>query len=547
MFRIRNRPSSSIRVSQVLISAAGGPALAAGAGALAVLALPPFSLLLALPVGFSILFWLLQGSQAKGAFGLGYAFGFGYFGFGASWIAESFYVDAERFGWMAVPAVAGLSAGLALFPALATVVFRTLGQKGLSSAVAFAACWTGAEWLRGHILTGFPWNLSAYALADWAALRQPAAWVGSYGLSFLAVLAATLPAVILTRQPRAQQVTALVAWIALAGGIWGGGQLRLAREQPEAPGVALRIVQGNVPQKDKWDPALRAEFIQRYLDLSSRPGAFDVLLWPETAFPGYLDENPAILSEIALRLPESGVLLTGSPDREVVDGQTLYRNAIFAVDAAGRVLTSYAKHHLVPFGEYVPFDGWLPIERLTEGRGDFAPGPGPSTIAIETAPMVGVAICYEIIFPGHVVDDETRPDWIFNATNDAWFGTSIGPWQHLASARMRAVEEGLPVVRAANTGISAVIDAYGRTEAQLDLKQTGTVDAGLPPALPRTLYGWLGDFTVPPLVIVAWLLAARSGGENPRAQRRRQKRAISIVRYPTTAARPQSVHTDYIG
>lgn len=526
MFRIRNWPALSARVAQVLNSAAGGLALAAGAGAVAVLALPPFSLLLALPVGFSILFWLLQGSQTKGAFGLGYAFGFGYFGFGVSWIAESFYVDAERFGWMAVPAVAGLSAGLALFPALATVGFRTLGQKGLSSAVAFATCWTGAEWLRGHILTGFPWNLSAYALADWVALRQPAAWVGSYGLSFLAVLAATLPAVILTRQPRAQQVTALVAWIALVGGIWGGGQLRLAREQPEAPGVALRIVQGNVPQKDKWDPALRAEFIQRYLDLSSRPGAFDVLLWPETAFPGYLDENPAILPEIALRLPASGVLLTGSPDREVVNGQTLYRNAIFAVDAAGRLLTSYAKHHLVPFGEYVPFRGWLPIERLTEGRGDFAPGPGPSTIAIGTAPMVGAAICYEIIFPGHIVDDETRPGWIFNATNDAWFGKSIGPWQHLASARMRAVEEGLPVVRAANTGISAVIDAYGRTEAQLDLKQTGTVDAGLPPALPRTLYGWGGDFTVPPLVIVAWLLAVSLGVKAPEHNVGDKKRSV---------------------
>ena len=483
-------------------------ALAAAAGSVAVLALPPFSVLIALPVAFSVLYGLLQGRRTSVAFALGYAFGLGYFAFGISWIAESFYVEAERFGWLALPAVAGLSAGLAIFPAVAAAAFGASGLNGLVGVVAFAAFWTGAEWLRGHVLTGFPWNLAAYSVADWPALRQPAAWVGSYGLSFLAVLAAALPAVILGRQRPAKRLGALAALVALIGGAWMAGQARMAATAPQAAGVPLRIVQGNVPQKAKWDPARRTEFVQRYLDLSSRPGDFEVLLWPETAFPGYLDESPEALESIARRLPESGVLLAGSPDREVADGRTIYHNAIFAVDAEGRVLTEYKKHHLVPFGEYVPLSGWLPIERLTEGLGDIAPGPGPRTLAIGAAPLVGVAICYEAIFPGHAVDDTIRPDWIFNATNDAWFGTSIGPWQHLASARMRAVEEGLPMVRAANTGISAVIDAYGQSQAQLGLGETGVLDAPLPPALPRTLYAWAGDLLLLPLVLVAWLLAA---------------------------------------
>ncbi|MBM9595110.1 apolipoprotein N-acyltransferase [Roseitranquillus sediminis] len=485
-----------------------GAALTAAAGALAVLALPPYSILLALPVAFSALYALLQGRRPAAAFALGYGFGLGYFGIGISWIAESFFIDAERFGWLAVPAVASLAAGLAIFPGLAAAVFTAFRVRGLFGAATFAACWMGAEWLRGHVLTGFPWNLAGYALADWDALRQPAAWIGSYGLSFLAVFAATIPVVMFGDRTRIGRLVPAAAFVVLVVGAWIAGQARLAAPAPAPPGVALRIVQGNVPQEDKWNAARRAEFVRRYLELSGRPGSFGVLLWPETAFPGYLDESPEALASIAARLPEGGVLLTGSPDREQVGGRTLYHNAIFAIDAGGRILAEYAKHHLVPFGEYVPFRGWLPIERLTEGLGDFASGPGPRTLAVGMAPLVGAAICYEAIFPGHVVDDAIRPDWIFNATNDAWFGSSMGPWQHLASARMRAVEEGLPMVRAANTGISAVIDALGRTQAQLGLGETGILDAPLPPALPRTLYAWAGDLTLPPLVLAALALAA---------------------------------------
>ena len=445
------------------------------------------------------------------SFALGWMFGIAHFALGLWWITESFMVEAETFGWLAIPAVTGLAALLSVFPALACALFARFRVQGPVAAVAFAACWTGAEWLRGHVLTGFPWNLAGYALADHAALRQPAALVGSYGLSFLTVLAGVLPAVALCGRGRDR----IVPFVALAGllcGIWTFGALRLAGPEPARTAVQVRIVQGNVAQQDKWDPAQRAEIVARYLDLSARPGSPDLILWPETAYPGFLDEDTDAQRRLAKTLPPDTILLTGVLDRASDGAQTVYYNTVQAYSGGRGPVTSYAKHHLVPFGEYVPFRRWLPFERIVESLGEIVPGPGPRTLALPGLPLVGVAICYEIIFPGHVVDDAIRPDWIFNATNDAWFGTSLGPEQHLASARMRAVEEGLPVIRAANTGISAVIDAKGRMLARLDMQKAGIIDAALPAPLPRTLYARVEDWTVPPLMALAWLLATLPRG-----------------------------------
>ena len=495
------------------------------AGGLTVLTLPPFSLLIALPAAFSGLFLVLRHVSTGRAFLVGWAFGLGQFGFGISWIAESFYVDAERFGVLALPAVAGLSAGLALFPAMAAALFALLAQRrpigGVAASLLLATCWVAAEWLRGHVLTGFPWNLAAYALVDYAAPRQPAAWVGSYGLSFLTVLVGALPGASLSAAPRHRSAILLLCASAVLGA-WSAGALRLETEV-SSPGVDLRVVQGNVPQREKWAPGNREATLERYLELSSRPGNVDVLLWPETAFPGFLDEDAAARARIAATLPERTLLLTGVPDREQGNAGTNYFNTVQAYDSSGEILTGYAKHHLVPFGEYVPLRGWLPIERLTEGLGDFTPGPGPRTLALPGAPPVAIAICYEIIFPGHVVDDLSRPGWIFNATNDAWFGTSIGPVQHLASARMRAVEEGLPVVRAANTGISAVIDANGDVVARLDTGETGVIDAGLPGTRRPTLYARFGDWTLLALILACWALgwAVGAAGLRPDSEKSR--------------------------
>ncbi|GGL58654.1 apolipoprotein N-acyltransferase [Wenxinia marina] len=488
--------------------------VACAAGGLAVLTLPPFSILLLVPVAYATLLVLLRHLSVAKAALVGWAFGLGQFGFGLSWIAESFYVDAERFAALAIPAVAVLSAGLAIFPAIAAALFAGVAQRraigGVLACLLFATCWTTAEWLRGHLLTGFPWNLAGYALVEYAALRQPAAWVGSYGLSFLVVLAGTLPAAAFLARGRHRWDIPLLG-VGIVVVAWNAGTARLQLETPGPSGVDLRIVQGNVPQQEKWAPENREATLTRYLELSTRPGPVDILLWPETAFPGFLDEDVEARSRIAAAIPAGALLLTGVPDRVSMDGGTSYFNSVQAYDQSGEFLTGYAKHHLVPFGEYMPFRGWLPIDRLTQGLGDFTPGPGPRTLALPGVPLVAVAICYEIIFPGHVVDDLFRPDWIFNATNDAWFGTSIGPEQHLASARMRAVEEGLPIVRAANTGISAVIDANGDLAARLGTGETGVIGAALPFAHPPTLYARFGDWTLLALIFATWAVGLAAG------------------------------------
>ena len=497
-FRFRNRRG-------VLAGTAKYVAIVA-AGVLAVLALPPFSFLPAL-AAFSALYTLSAAQGFRSGFLGGYLFGAGFFAVGLSWISESFFVEADRFGWMAVLAVLGLSAFLALFPAAACGAFGMSKEKGFPSAVLFAACWTGLEWLRGHLLTGFPWNLAGYAFADYAPLRQAAAYVGAYGLSFLVVLLAALAAVAVTARTRRDRMAAISSLAALAVVAFGAGQIRLMQAEPNASGPTVRVVQANVPQRLKWDPAYREEIVRRYLELSQRPGDFDLLLWPETAFPGYLEESPAVLDAMASTLPRDAFLLTGSPDREQRGGETAYRNAVLAIDNRGSVIARYYKHHLVPFGEYVPLKQWLPIERLTAGAGAFTPGSGPKTLRLGSLPAVGLSICYEAIFPGHVLDSEGRPAWMFNATNDAWFGTSIGPWQHLASARMRTVEEGLPMVRAANTGISVVFDAYGRTVDRLELQETGAMDVTLPAPLQRTPYSRFADWLLLPLMLVTWTVA----------------------------------------
>lgn len=484
-------------------------AVSVAAGGSFVLALPPYSILPLALIPFAVLAVLLRGVSPLKAFSLGYVFGLGQFVPGLFWITESFQVEADRFGWLALPAVFGLAMLLSAFPALACAIATRMTRAGLPSALSLASAWVASEWLRGHILTGFPWNLAAYSLADWTVLSQAASLVGSYGLGFLIVLSATLAGYTFCPSDHRLRRLRVAGTAAILIGISGFGIVRIAASTlPPEGGTRIRVVQPNIAQSAKWDQATRDENKQRLITLSERAGSFDLLLWPETAWPGFLAEDEGARIILASLLPESGVLITGSPVQEETATRTTYRNAVLAIASDGTILAQYAKHHLVPFGEYVPLRGILPLPRLVESRGDFVPGPGPSTLAIGVGlPLVGVAICYEAIFPGHVVDGATRPSWIFNATNDAWFGTSIGPWQHLASARMRAVEEGLPLVRAANTGISVVVDAYGRTIAMIELERSGIIDARLPRPLPPTPYARFGDWTAIALIMFAWIIA----------------------------------------
>lgn len=477
--------------------------LALALGVAATAALPPVHFLPFLFVAFSGLLWLLGGGRSAGAaFVLGWWFGFGHFLSGLYWIGAALLTEPERYGWMVAPVVLGLSAGLAVFPAAASLVTWASGARGAARVVALAVSWTAAEWLRGHLLTGFPWNLigSAWAVSD--AMLQVSALTGAYGLSLLTVAAAALPALLAEPPARRsaswRRLSPLAASLALLGLVWAGGLMRLAGAEPApAPGVHLRIVQGNIPQTEKWRRELGEAHLARYLRLTRTEGyeLASHVVWPETAVPFILASDPVHREAVGRAAPPGGLVLTGSVRvSAAADGSREFWNSLQAIDGEGEIVGHYDKFHLVPFGEYVPFRNVLKVTKITEGRGDFARGPGPRTLELPGLPPVSPLICYEAIFPGEVAERTRRPQWLLNLTNDAWFGTTSGPYQHFASARLRAVEEGVPLVRAANTGISAVVDPYGRVTARLGLNRTGVIDAPLPRALAaRPLYTRIGD------------------------------------------------------
>jgi apolipoprotein N-acyltransferase len=476
--------------------------VAALLGAAATAALPPLHVLPLLVVAFSGLLWLVDGSRSRrGAFLVGWWFGLGHFVTGLYWFAHAMLTDAERFAWLIAPAVLGVSAVLAIFPALATSASRCI-SPGAARALGLALAWTAAEWLRGRVLSGFPWNLIGYSWVVSDEMLQLASLAGIYGLSLVTVLAAALPATLADAAAGTRRWMPTAFAVALLAAAWASGALRLAAagETDTVDGVRLRLVQPNVAQHHKWRPELRAALFAKQLELSAQPGIEPVshIIWPETAIPYFIDSDPARRSLIASVTPPGGALISGAirTTPEPVTPPKLW-NSVHGFDADGKIVATYDKFHLVPFGEYVPLRRYLSFAKLTYGTTDFSSGPGPRTLKLPGLPPVGPLICYEAIFPHAVVDRTDRPRWLINLTNDAWFGVSSGPYQHFASARVRAVEQGLPLVRVANTGISGVVDPYGRITARLGLGREGVLDATLPIALDRlTPYARWGDVTV---------------------------------------------------
>jgi apolipoprotein N-acyltransferase len=478
---------------------------AIAADALPQVAFPHLTFPPLLVLSFSGLVWLQDGSTRRGsALLLGWSFGFGFFFVGLYWIAAALFVDIAQFWWF-VPFVAlGFPAGLAAFPALALLgaheVCRQFHLAGSPRILVLAAAWGAAEWLRGHILTGFPWNLVGYTwssdLPGALAVLQASAVLGIYGLSVVTVLAAALPARLgdLGRF----RLPAVIAALLLVAVPAAAGSVRLWQAKNEmVPGVKLRLVQPSIPETLKNDPRALAENFGRLLALSMQPGEVTDIVWPEAAAPPLLERYPGLRRRIAAVIPKGGLLLTGVERAEPLQGWPPAHawNSLEVLDDTGEVIATYDKAHLVPFGEYVPLRGILPMEKVAPSIGDFTPGPGPRTLDLPGLPPVSVLICYEAIFPGAVVDPADRPQWLLNVTNDAWYGRTSGPFQHLAIARVRAVEEGLPLVRAGNNGISAVFDGYGRLSrrfdglpARLDLDAIGVLDTGLPAALEPTPY-----------------------------------------------------------
>lgn len=480
--------------------------MAALLGGLATLALPPAGVVPVLLIAFPGLLWLLDGGATRrGAFFLGWWFGFAHLVLGLYWISFALLTDIERFWWMMPFAMAGLPALLAVFPGLATLVlFRLPLRGGIARAVAFAVIWTALEWVRGHVLTGFPWNLIGYAWVDVAPVLQVTAVTGVYGLSLLTVLVASLPAALADPALRRGRASAALALgLALFIGIhaWGSWRLRTA-ESATVPGVVLRLVQPNISQRLKWDAGEREANFARHLELSAAAPPEGApppthIIWPETAAAFFVEQHAGRRMAMAAVTPPGGLLLTGAPrmSRPDADASWQYWNSLLAIDGSGAVVAHYDKAHLVPFGEYMPLRRWLPVEKIAAGPEDFSPGPGRVTLTLPGLPPFNPLICYEVIFPGAVANSADRPKWLLNLTNDGWYGMSAGPHQHFAIARVRAVEEGLPLVRAANTGISGVVDGYGRVVAQLDLGRAGNLDSSLPQPVPdSTPYGRNGDW-----------------------------------------------------
>jgi apolipoprotein N-acyltransferase len=488
-------------------------AFAAVLGGLAALSLAPFFLTPLLFVAFTGLLWLVgQARSRRGALFFGWLFGIGYFAVGLSWIAESFYVDAEQFGALAVPAVAGLSAFLALFPALACWIAKAIGGTGWRLLLAFSASWSATEWLRGHVLTGFPWNLIGYAWGVTDETLQAASLFGIYGLGFITALIAALPGLMVGNHvPKGlwrwcPLVTSLAGVIAL----WGFGAVRLAHASgSDTPDVRLRIVQANIPQTMKWDPTEADRILGRYTALSTKPASIQPthIIWPETAIPYLIAEGAIVLEAIAAVVPSDGALLTGAVrPAENFETRPALLNSLVALNAAGMIVEAYDKVRLVPFGEYMPLRRVLPLEKLTEGSIDYTPGDVRTVITAPGLPPAGPMICYESIFP-NTSWQGGEPRWLLNVTNDAWFGVSSGPYQHFLASRVRAVEEGLPVVRAANTGISAVIDPYGRVREALELNADGVIDANLPDAIAgKTFFATFGDLPLGSAVLVTLMI-----------------------------------------
>jgi apolipoprotein N-acyltransferase len=501
-------------------------AAAFAAGAVSVLAMAPFFAWPVLWITLPVLVWLIDADVTGSGAGwrrhpavsaalTGWWFGFGYFLFGLFWIGEAFLVEAETFAVLLPFAVTLLPAGLALFFSAATALASYVWRAGPERVIALAMAVSTTEWLRGHVLTGFPWNVLGYALTYPLPLMQSASVLGIYGLTLCAVVIFALPPVLWCeaaegagdKTARRRAVAVAVLPLALAGA-WG--QMRLSSATAEmVPGVKIRIVQPSVRQRDKWRPENQQRIFLDHLQLSvtNPSGASDNLagithvVWPEAAMPFLPLNKPDALAAIGQMLPAGTSLVTGALRAEPAPAGSArpYRffNSLLVFGENGALVGQYDKTHLVPFGEYLPLQSVLEavgLQQLSKLRGGFDTGPVPRPLLhVPRLPPAAPLICYEAIFPHAIVQGAERPSLLLNVTNDGWFGNTTGPRQHLHQARVRAVEEGLPLIRSANNGVSAAFDGYGRLLASLGMDVRGVVDVPLPAALAPPPYANLGD------------------------------------------------------
>lgn len=500
--------------------------LALGAGVGAALAHPPFGHLWGL-LGYPLLMGLSErAATRRGAFSLGWLAGFAYFFISCWWVAEAFLVNAEAHAWMAPFAAALLPAGLALFWGAATALYRWLNPGHVGRVALFTALFCAFEWLRGHVLTGFPWNPAGAAWEAGSGPSQIAAYVGVYGLSLITVAAVSTLAVVVGRGGWKRRAGVVILGALALAVLFVGGSARLAGARPEAIRTVVRIVQADVNQQAKWTPENFHDIVERYVNLTARPASGptpDVIVWPEGALPAtandVLAEGSWVGEAMARAVRPDQVLLAGLSRAEPgPDGEDRYYNSIIALqgqpDGGLRVVDVYDKHRLVPFGEYLPLGALMTrtgLRSLVHVPADFSAGPRPAPLHLDGAPRVQPLICYESLYPGFTSTRGGRPGWIVNVSNDAWFGRTSGPLQHLNLAAYRAIETGLPMIRATPTGISAVIDPWGRIaeDQRMNPGESGVIDAALPAATGRPPYAIYGDTAFGLIVLCLFALGLR--------------------------------------
>jgi apolipoprotein N-acyltransferase len=549
------RPLATISAVAAAVTALQGwprLVLAFAAGSLSVLAMAPFFVWPVLFLTLPILVWLIDGAgrvravpaaagtaklsfwsrPAMRAATAGWWFGFGYLFFGLFWVGEAFLVEADKFAWLLPFAITLLPAGLALFTAAAAACARLYWPQGAARVLVLAITWAIAEWLRGHVLSGFPWNLLGYALTSSLPFMQAASVVGAYGLTPIAFAIFASPLVLLTdpglRPSRTRIALAAAAGVLPLVVLYAYGTWRLADgPPPPVEGVRLRIVQPSIDQRDKWRAEKQGAIFKDHLDLSRQDptgkrddlAGITHLIWPEAAMPFLPLEHPEALSAIGDLLPAGTQLITGAlrikrtgAAERPIEGY----NSLMVFDDRGALQMLYDKIHLVPFGEYLPFQSVLEsigLQQLSRWRGGFSAGPSPRPLlSIAGLPPSVALICYEAIFPGAALQRGERPGLLINVTNDGWFGNTTGPQQHFHQSRLRAVEEGLPLVRVANNGVSAVIDGNGRVVHMLALNERGVIDSDLPSALNATPYARFGDWTFVAALLVLILVTTISQG-----------------------------------
>jgi apolipoprotein N-acyltransferase len=521
-------------------------AIAFAAGAIGALALPPFDFLPAMLAPMMAAVWLIDGSaivssrgrstlrSVSSAFAVGWWWGFGYFVAGLWWLGAAFLVEPDKFAWALPLGVLALPAGLAFFPAIGFALARLLWSAGPLRIFALAVGLGASEALRTVVLTGFPWNDLGMALGQNLALAQFASIAGLHGLTLLTIAIFAAPATLADERGGRRFLAPLVLAVAALGALAGFGAFRLSA--PDAPllaGVKLRIMQPNVAQDANFSRQNKDAIVRRYLALSDRAtsptstGVADVthLIWPESAFPFLLARDPETLKQIADLLHGGATLITGAArvaEKVSGDRRAHYFNSIQVIDLHGALLDRYDKQHLVPFGEYLPLAEYLDrfgITQFIHFPGGFDAGVGPRILHAPGLPNAMPLICYEAVFPEEIGSifrpNDARPGFLLNVTDDAWFGVTPGPYQHFAQARLRTVEQGLPMVRAANTGISAIVDGLGRIVAQLPLGVEGVLDGSLPAPRPATFYSRYGALT--PLGIWAILLVLSLLGKRRRS------------------------------